>query len=66
MKAFPDGVLPNTPGGRFEFLMDLYAPCVYDEETGELIGRDPSLGVISRDDLLELSDAPRSTSPEQK
>lgn len=47
----------STLAGRFEWLMDLYAPRVYNEDD-ECIGRDPSLGVISLDDVLRLLEMP--------
>lgn len=47
--------MPRTLAGRMEFLMDLYAPPVFNDD-GEQIGRDESAGIISREQLLELLD----------
>lgn len=42
--------------GRFEMLVELYAPLTQDEETGEMY-REPGLGVISYDQFMLLLDA---------
>lgn len=53
--------IPEAMAGRLEWLMDLFAPRVYDDE-GEYLGRDESLGVISREDLMRLLDEPYAAS----
>lgn len=56
MKTFPTPLLAKSPGARLEQLLDLYAPMVEREDgTRE---RDPSLGVISREDFVRLLDMP--------
>lgn len=44
---------PMSPAGRMELVMDLYAPLVFDEETGES-KRDESCGLISREQAIAL------------
>lgn len=47
--------MPGSPAVRFGRLLDLYAP-----ETEQLDGsimRDPTMGIISRDDFVRLLDA---------
>lgn len=41
---------------RFERLLDLYAPMT-EQPSGEVM-RDPSAGVISKEDFIRLLDAP--------
>ncbi len=52
MKAWLDGALPKTLAGRFELLLDLYAP-ITEREDGS-VTRDPAAGVISHDDFARL------------
>lgn len=49
-------LMPRTPAGRLEFLNDLYAPMV--ERDNGTMERDPSLGVISREQVARLMDLP--------
>jgi hypothetical protein len=42
-----------SPAARAEFIMNLYAPLVFDEATGRSV-REQSLGLISRETALRL------------
>ena len=46
-------IIPNTPAGRLAYVLDLYAPPVYDDE-GNFVGRDPEAGLITREQAMEL------------
>ena len=60
MPGVPKGVgpvkAPETLAGRLEFLLDLYAPLV-EQDDGSL-ERDPEQGVISKDDFVRLLEVP--------
>lgn len=56
-QVMPPTLLSDVPAVRYAQLCELYAPSVYDE-CGRLIGHDPSLGVITREQLLRLMDLP--------
>ncbi len=56
MKAHLDARLPNTMAGRYELLLDLYAP--HDEDGI----RRPGTGMISLEDFNALLCAPSPTS----
>lgn len=43
--------LPETAAGRFEMLMDLYAPVCEDGETGATY-RDPEAGLITFEQFM--------------
>jgi hypothetical protein len=46
--------LPQTPAGRLEFLLDLYAPLV-EQEDGSL-ERDPEYGLIDEEQLVRMTE----------
>ena len=56
MRTFPSP-LPQSLAGRWELLLDLYAPM--DEEGV----RHPEAGVISRENFLELADSTSEEKP---
>lgn len=49
-------MLPDTEAGRFEMLLDLYAPVCQDEDTGEVY-RDPSAGLITHEQFMQCMNA---------
>jgi len=54
--ATSDG-LPETPAGRQEFLLDLTAPVVGEDEEGQPI-RDPEAGIITPEQMRRALDVP--------
>lgn len=59
IKTFPDAP-PSTLAGRFEHVMNLYAPMTEHEDG--TIWADPAYGLISREDALRLLDEPHADS----